>query len=87
MVYDNPQIDDQDMADGQGLLDAIQLLRDHHPEKTSKPFFLAYGIYSPHPPMIVPEKHWDAIDVSKYEIPFVPENDRDDIPEINWHVS
>ena len=86
VVYDNPPIDDQDMADGQGLLDAIQVLKDHDPEKTSKPFFLAYGIYSPHPPMIVPEKHWDAIDISKYTIPLVPENDRDDIPEINWHV-
>ncbi len=86
VVYDNPPIDDREMADGQGLIDAIQLLQDHNPEKTGKPFFLAYGIYSPHPPMIVPEKHWDAIDISKYIIPFVPEDARDDIPEINWHV-
>lgn len=86
VVYDNPSIEDQDMADGQGLRDAVKLLKDHHPDKTGKPFFLAYGTYSPHPPMIVPDKHWKAIDPSKYSIPFVPENDRDDIPAINWHV-
>ena len=86
VVYDNPTIEDIEMADGQGLENAIQILKDHNPGKTGKPFFLAYGIYRPHPPMIVPKKHWDAIDISKYEVPFVPENDRDDIPEINWHL-
>ncbi|MDX2431007.1 MAG: sulfatase [Bacteroides sp.] len=86
VVYDNPPIDDMEMADGQGLTDAIQLLKDHNPRLTGEPFFLAYGIYSPHPPMIVPEKHWDAIDISKYQIPEVPEDDRADIPEINWHL-
>ncbi len=86
IVYSAPNIEDTKMADGQGLENAIQLLKENHPEKTGKPFFLAYGIYRPHPPMIVPKKHWDAIDISKYKIPEVPENDRDDIPEINWHL-
>ncbi len=86
IVYSAPKINDSEMADGQGLQNAIQLLKENNPHKTGKPFFLAYGIYRPHPPMIVPKKHWDAIDISKYQIPFVPENDRDDIPEINWHL-
>ncbi|MGQ1785357.1 MULTISPECIES: sulfatase [unclassified Saccharicrinis] len=86
IVYSAPDIEDTKMADGQGLENAIQLLTENHPQKTGKPFFLAYGIYRPHPPMIVPKKHWDAIDISKYKIPEVPENDRDDIPEINWHL-
>jgi iduronate 2-sulfatase len=86
VIYDAPAIADSEMADGQGLKDVVQLLKDNNPKTTGSPFFLAYGIYRPHPPMIVPKKHWDAIDISKYDIPFVPENDRDDIPEINWHL-
>lgn len=85
--YSAPDIDDNEMADGQGLNDAIQLLKDNNPEKTGKPFFLAFGMYRPHPPMIVPKKHWDAIDISKYSIPVYPANDRQDIPEINWHLN
>ncbi|MEP2777203.1 MAG: sulfatase [Luteolibacter sp.] len=87
VVYDNPEIDDKEMADGQGLSDAVKLLKEHNPEKTGKPFFLAFGTYSPHPPMLVPNKHWEAVDISKYKIPFVLEGDRDDIPQVNWHVS
>ncbi|MDP4610528.1 MAG: sulfatase [Opitutales bacterium] len=86
VVYDNPEIDDKEMADGQGLHDAVELLKAHNPTKTGKPFFLAFGTYSPHPPMLVPNKHWEAVDISKYTIPFVPEGDRDDIPKVNWHL-
>lgn len=86
VVYSAPDIEDLAMADGQGLQEAIRLLRENNPRKTGVPFFLAYGIYRPHPPMIVPKKHWDAIDISKFELPEVPENDRDDIPDINWHL-
>lgn len=86
VVYSAPEIEDSTMADGQGLKQAIQLLKDHNPNKTGVPFFLAYGIYRPHPPMIVPKKHWDAIDIKKYRIPMVPANDRDDIPDLNWHL-
>ncbi len=83
--YHDPEIDDVEFADGQGLVAAIDLLDRHHPEKTGMPFFLTYGIYRPHPPMIVPKKHWDAIDASKIKILEVSADDRDDIPAINWH--
>jgi iduronate 2-sulfatase len=86
VVYAAPEIDDEEMADGQGLKAAIGLLKEHNSKKTGKPFFLAYGIYRPHPPMIVPKKHWDAIDMSSYQLPFVPQNDRDDIPEGTFHL-
>ena len=86
VVYDAPQIKDSEMADGQGLEAAIQILKESNSKKTGKPFFLAYGMYRPHPPMIVPEKHWEAIEISKYKIPYVPENDRGDIPNINFHL-
>lgn len=84
--YDAPDLPDEQFADGQGLKEAIRLLKTHHPDETGKPFFLAWGIYRPHPPMIVPKKHWDAIDASRIKIPEVDKNDRDDIPKINWHL-
>lgn len=86
VVYAAPEIEDEEMADGQGLKAAIDLLKEHSSKKTGKPFFLAYGIYRPHPPMIVSKKHWDAIDMSAYQLPFVPENDRDDIPDGTFHL-
>ncbi|MDP4848392.1 MAG: sulfatase [Akkermansiaceae bacterium] len=86
VVYDDPEIEDKEMADGQGLVKAVKLLKENNPEETGKPLFLAYGIYSPHPPMIVPKRHWDAIDILKHDIPVVRESDRDDIPAVNWHV-
>lgn len=86
VAYDNPEIDDSEMADGQGLSDAVKLLKANNPHKTGKPFFLAFGTYSPHPPMLVPNKHWEAVDISKFTVPFVPEGDREDIPLVNWHV-
>ncbi|MDX1285062.1 MAG: sulfatase [Draconibacterium sp.] len=86
VVYDAPDIPDSEMTDGVGLNEAIRLLKENNPQKTGKPFFLAYGLFRVHPPMIVPKKHWDAIDISKYKIPHVPDEDRDDIPEINWHL-
>lgn len=84
--YSAPDIDDAEMADGQGLKNAIRLLKENNPKKTGKPLFLAFGMYRPHPPMIVPKKHWDAIDISRFSIPDYPANDREDIPEINWHL-
>lgn len=80
VVYDALDISDEEMSDGQGLKAALKLMRENNPRNTGKPFFLAFGIYRPHPPLIVPEKHWDAIDMTKYQIPINPENDREDMP-------
>jgi iduronate 2-sulfatase len=84
--YDQPDIADIEMADGAGAEAVRKLLRENHPDKTGKPFFLAYGIYRPHPPMIVPKRHWDAIDRSTLILPEVPEGDRDDVPPVNFHL-
>ena len=34
---------DEDHTDGRGALDAIRIMKAHHPDKTGKPFFLAMG--------------------------------------------
>ena len=80
VTYLDPDIKDEEMADGVGTREALRLLDEHNPEKTGKPFMIFMGYYRPHPPMIVPKSHWDAIDKGDIKLPDVPENDRDDIP-------
>ena len=48
--------------------------------KHDKPFFLACGIYKPHPPWYVPQKYYDLFDAEKLTLPGVPDDDLDDIP-------
>lgn len=84
--YSAPDLPDSEFSDGQGVSDAIALLKANHPDKTGKPFFLAMGFYRPHPPMIAPKKHWDAITPKNIRLPKIPQDDRDDIPKINWHL-
>jgi arylsulfatase A-like enzyme len=87
IVWEGPAIPNEEMADGAGTLEALRLMKERHPKKTGKPLALFMGYYRPHPPMISPRSAWDAISPEKIRIPFVPDGDRDDIPEINFHLS
>ena len=40
---------DEDHTDSKGALDAIRIMKEHHPEKTGKPFFLAMDSSAAHP--------------------------------------
>jgi len=77
-----PGIEDAEMADGQGTLDAIRLMETFHPDKTGKPLMLAVGYYRPHPPMVAPKKYFDKYPTDSINLPIIPENDRKDIPEV-----
>lgn len=49
-------------------------------EKSSRPFFVWASFFDPHPPYLVPEP-WDKMyDPETMELPYVPENDMDDMP-------
>jgi arylsulfatase A-like enzyme len=78
--YLDPPIEDEDMADGVGTQAALRIMKERHPDQTGKPLMLFMGYYRPHPPVIAPRRHWDAIDPSAITLPVVPEDDRDDIP-------
>ena len=81
-----PDIPDAEMADGQGTQDAIKLMKAFHPEKTGKPLMLAVGYYRPHPPMVAPKKYFDMHPLESVQLPNVPENDREDIPEVAFEL-
>ena len=84
--YLNPDVANEDMADGVGTEEALRLMSEKHPNKTGKPLMLCVGYYRPHPPMIVPRSHWDAISEEDLKLPSVPDGDRADIPVINFHL-
>jgi iduronate 2-sulfatase len=74
-------IPDKMMSDGVVTTDAISIMEDFHPDKTGKPLFLAVGYYRPHPPMVAPKEYFKWYPKEKIKTPFLPENDRGDIPE------
>ena len=82
----DPDIADEDMADGVGTREALRLMSEQHPDKTGKPLMLCVGYYRPHPPMIAPRSHWKAAAAKNFTHPHVPEGDRDDVPAINFHL-
>lgn len=86
IAYADPDLLGEDMADGIGTQEALRLMTEQHPDKTGKPLMLFMGYYRPHPPMIAPRSNWDAIDEADIQLPMVPENDRADIPDANFHL-
>lgn len=71
---------DTDHTDGIAATEAIKLLKQHHPEKTGKPFFLAVGFYRPHTPYVAPSKYFDMYPLDKIHPLMEKKGDRDDIP-------
>lgn len=57
---------------------AQYLQKDH-----DQPFFLALGIYRPHAPHIAPQEYFDLYPIDQIQMPEVPEDEMDDIPEFN----
>ncbi len=86
VAYLDPDLPDEEMADGAGTQAILRLMEEHHPRKTGKPMMLFMGYYRPHPPMISPRSHWAAIKASEITLPEFPANDREDIPSINFHL-
>ncbi|WP_197441307.1 sulfatase [Thalassoglobus neptunius] len=71
---------DEDQTDGRGATAAIEIMKQHRPEKTGKPFFLAVGFYRPHTPYVAPSKYFDLYDRDAIEPVMEKPGDRDDIP-------
>lgn len=54
-----------------------------------EPFFCAAGLYKPHLPWYVPQRFFDLYPLDEVMLPFVKEDDLDDVPEIarTWALS
>jgi arylsulfatase A-like enzyme len=76
------KIDSQDTehTDGRGATAAIELLEQHHPRQTGKPFFLAVGFYRPHTPYVAPSHYFELYPHDTIEPVQERPGDRGDIP-------
>jgi choline-sulfatase len=61
----------------------IDVLQQDH----DKPFFLAVGTFRPHLPWYVPQIYFDMYPLDSIQIPEVPENDLEDIPEAGRKIA
>jgi arylsulfatase A-like enzyme len=61
---------------------SAQYCADYLMEEHDKPFFLACGIFRPHQAYLAPEKYFDDYPLESIDLPEVPEDDMDDLPDI-----
>jgi arylsulfatase A-like enzyme len=76
----NIRSSDLEHTDGIGASAAIMLMKEHHPVKTGKPFFLAVGFYRPHTPYVAPSHYFDLYPRERIDPVLEKPGDRDDIP-------
>ncbi len=69
--------EDGEQTDGMIATRAIELME----ASGEQPFFLGVGFFRPHTPYVAPKSYFDLYALQDLEIPFAPDNDRDDIPK------
>lgn len=72
-AWDGPDTDFPDIVNSRHIVGFLQ-------QKHDKPFFAAMGIYRPHAPYTVPARFFDMYDPDGIELPYVPDDDLDDLP-------
>ncbi|MDC0273779.1 sulfatase [Planctomycetaceae bacterium] len=77
--------EDSEHTDGIGTAAMVDLLKQHHPEKTGKPFFLAMGFYRPHTPYVAPSPYFAKYPLEAIDPVLEKPGDRDDIPLAALH--
>ncbi len=73
----------EDTSDYQNAQWAVSELKRAH----DRPFFLACGIFRPHMPWIVPQKHFDRFPLDSIKNTRIDESDLDDIPDIGKSIA
>lgn len=64
-AWEESNLSDEELPDGQIASRAIDLLREH----SSSPFFLAVGFHRPHRPLVAPKKYFDLYNVDDIPLP------------------
>lgn len=72
-AWDGPDTDFPDIVNSRHIIGFLQ-------QKHEKPFFATMGIYRPHAPYTVPARFFDMYDPDGIELPYVPDDDLDDLP-------
>lgn len=73
-AWDGPDTDFPDIVNSQYVIDFFG-------KKHKKPFFVAMGLYRPHAPYVVPKRFFDMYNPNDIQLPEVPEDDIDDLPQ------
>lgn len=68
-------------ADVLAAAQAVAVLENRKKAAPDQPFFLAVGFVRPHVPLVAPKRIFDTYPSEAIELPAVPENDLDDVPE------
>ena len=71
-----PNENESKMADSITTDWAVDFLEGQH----DKPFFLGYGLYSPHKPNFAPKKYFDLYPIEDIKLPPIKMDDMDDLP-------
>jgi iduronate 2-sulfatase len=64
-AWEDPDVPDNALADGQTADRAIEVLN----EVKGKPFFLAVGFVKPHLPFVAPKKYFDLYPLERFRVP------------------
>ncbi|MEC7906470.1 MAG: sulfatase, partial [Verrucomicrobiota bacterium] len=72
--------DGSDQPDYKTASQMIELIR----QRKNEPFYLAAGFVRPHYPMVAPQRYFDKYPIGDIELPYVPEDDHDDIPPMGF---
>lgn len=67
LATEAPEVDDEELYDGEVATRATAALRRLHAARSSggQPFFLAVGFLKPHLPFVAPKRYWDLYDPAK----------------------
>jgi iduronate 2-sulfatase len=60
-----PEVNDEDLSDGEVARAAVDALRRHR----NQPFFMAVGFYKPHLPFVAPKRYWELYDRREIQLP------------------
>lgn len=83
IVFGKLDATDEEMGDYKNISKGIEFLGKSH----DKPFFLACGLTRPHMPWQVPAKYYDMFPLDSIQLPNVPEDDLEDIPQAGIRIA